>query len=85
MPKRCRRDEARIRNFGHQKKQRTSNNENEENTGPQAIPAAPHPKLLQTHTFLQPAIPLNPLGLHNINTEVTRQIASVESERVKQK
>jgi hypothetical protein len=30
MPKHCRRDEARIRNFGHQKKQCTSNHEDKE-------------------------------------------------------
>src|SRR6266511_4403549 len=74
MPKRSRRDEARIGNFGHQKKkQRTSNHEDKENTCPQAIPPVPHPKSLQTHTFLQPAVPLNPLGLHNVNAEVTSE------------
>jgi hypothetical protein len=63
------------------KKQCTSNNEDEENTGRQTIPAAPHPKLLQTHTFLQPAVPLNPLGLYDINTEVTSQIVGMESKQ----
>ena len=76
-------EKAHIRTFGCQKKQCTSNNEDTENTGPQAIPAVPCPKLLQNCTFLQHAIPLNTLGLDNINTEVTRQIASVESEQVK--
>ena len=70
MPKRCRRDEARIRNFGHQKKQRTSNHEDKENAGG-AIPAVPPLKPLQTRTFLQPATPLSLLGLHNVNAEVT--------------
>jgi hypothetical protein len=75
MPKQCKRDEACIRNFGQKKKKKqyTLNHEDEENTGPQAIPPVPHPKLLQTCTFLQPAIPLNPLGLHNVNAEVTSE------------
>jgi hypothetical protein len=74
MPKQCKRDKARIRNFDHQKKkQQISNHEDEENTGPQAIPPVPAPKSLQTRTFLQPAIPLNPLGLHNVNVEVTSE------------
>ena len=74
MPKRCKRDEAHIRNFGHpQKKQHTSNHADEENTCPQAIPPVPHPKSLQTRTFLQPAVPLNSLGLHDVNAEVTSE------------
>ena len=74
MPKQCEREEAHIRNFGHQKKkQRTSNHEDEKNTGPQAIPPVLHPKSLQTCTFLQPAVPLNPLGLHNVNAEATSE------------
>jgi len=72
MPKRCRRDEACIRNFGHhqQKKQRTTSHEDKENAGPKATPV-PGPKPLQTRTFLQHVIPRSPLGLCDDNTDVT--------------
>ena len=82
MPKQCKRDEAHIRNFGHQKKKQcTSNHEDDENTDLQAIPPIPKKnRITLIYCYL-----LYIYIFCDFFELITVQIASVESKRAKQR